>query len=90
MAEGGVRPSATANGINKILHRITLLGAIFLCVLAGLPMIVNAVWHLVDGVGIPELTFSGTSLLIMVGVALETFRELEAQMTLRNYKGFLD
>ena len=53
-------------------------------------MIVNAIWYMVDGVGIPELTFSGTSLLIMVGVALETFRELEAQMTLRNYKGFLD
>ena len=87
----GIRPGKpTVDYINKILHRITLLGAIFLCVLAGLPMIVNAIWHLVDGVGIPELTFSGTSLLIMVGVALETFRELEAQMTLRNYKGFLD
>ena len=58
--------------------------------LSGLPMIVNAVWTAIDGTGIPDLAFSGTSLLIVVGVALETFRELEAQMTLRNYKGFLD
>ena len=53
-------------------------------------MIVNAVWTAIDGFGIPDLSFGGTSLLIVVGVALETFRELEAQMTLRNYKGFLD
>ena len=87
----GIRPGKpTVDYITKILNRITLLGALFLCVLSGLPMIVNAIWYLCDGVGIPELTFSGTSLLIMVGVALETFRELEAQMTLRNYKGFLD
>ena len=45
---------------------------------------------ILDGFGINELAFGGTSLLIVVGVALETFRELEAQMTLRNYKGFLD
>ena len=67
-----------------------LLGALFLIVLSGLPMIVNAVWYAIDGVGIQDLAFSGSSLLIVVGVALETFRELEAQMTLRNYKGFLD
>jgi preprotein translocase subunit SecY len=53
-------------------------------------MIVHAIWFAIDGVGIAELAFGGTSLLIVVGVALETFRELEAQMTLRNYKGFLD
>ncbi len=87
----GIRPGKpTVDYIKKILNRITLLGAIFLCVLSGLPMIVNAVWTAIDGVGIPDLAFSGTSLLIVVGVALETFRELEAQMTLRNYKGFLD
>ena len=87
----GIRPGKpTVDYIKKILNRITLLGAIFLCVLSGLPMIVNAVWAAIDGVGIPDLAFSGTSLLIVVGVALETFRELEAQITLRNYKGFLD
>ena len=87
----GIRPGQpTVAYIKKILNRITLLGAIFLCFLSGLPMIVNAIWYAVDGVGINELAFGGTSLLIVVGVALETFRELEAQMTLRNYKGFLD
>lgn len=87
----GIRPGKpTVDYIKKILHRITLLGAIFLCVLSGLPMIVNAIWTAIDSRGIPDLAFSGTSLLIVVGVALETFRELEAQMTLRNYKGFLD
>ena len=87
----GIRPGKpTVDYIKKILNRITLLGAIFLCLLSGLPMIVNAIWYAIDGVGISDLAFSGTSLLIVVGVALETFRELEAQMTLRNYKGFLD
>ena len=87
----GIRPGKpTVDYIKKILNRITLLGAIFLCGLSGIPMIVNAVWYAIDGVGISDLAFSGTSLLIVVGVALETFRELEAQMTLRNYKGFLD
>ena len=87
----GIRPGKpTVDYIKKILGRITLLGAIFLCGLSGIPMIVNAIWYAIDGVGISDLAFSGTSLLIVVGVALETFRELEAQMTLRNYKGFLD
>ncbi len=87
----GIRPGRpTIEYIKKILNRITLLGAIFLCALSGIPMIVNAVWYLVDGRGISELAFSGTSLLIVVGVALETFRQIEAQITLRNYKGFLD
>ncbi len=87
----GIRPGKpTVDYIKSILNRITFLGALFLCVLSGVPMIVNAVWTAIDGVGIPDLAFSGTSLLIVVGVALETFRELEAQMTLRNYKGFLD
>ena len=87
----GIRPGKpTVDYIKKILNRITLLGAIFLCFLSGLPMIVNAIWFAIDGVGINDLAFGGTSLLIVVGVALETFRELEAQMTLRNYKGFLD
>ena len=87
----GIRPGKpTVDYIKKILNRITLLGAIFLCGLSGIPMIVNAIWFAIDDVGISDLAFSGTSLLIVVGVALETFRELEAQMTLRNYKGFLD
>ena len=87
----GIRPGRpTVAYITKILNRITLMGALFLIVLSGVPMIVNAVWYSIDGYGLSELAFSGSSLLIVVGVALETFRELEAQMTLRNYKGFLD
>ena len=87
----GIRPGRpTVAYITKILNRITLLGALFLIVLSGVPMIVNAVWYSIDGYGLSELAFSGSSLLIVVGVALETFRELEAQMKLRNYKGFLD
>ena len=87
----GIRPGRpTVAYITKILNRITLLGALFLIVLSGVPMIVIAVWYSIDGYGLSELAFSGSSLLIVVGVALETFRELEAQMTLRNYKGFLD
>ncbi len=87
----GIRPGRpTVAHITKILNRITLLGALFLIVLSGVPMIVNAVWYSIDGYGLSELAFSGSSLLIVVGVALETFRQLEAQMTLRNYKGFLD
>ncbi len=77
--------SETAAYIKKHLNRITTIGAVFLAVIAGVPMIVGAL--------VPSFTsmaFSGSSLLIAVGVILETVREIEAQMKLRNYKGFLD
>ena len=77
--------SETAAYIKKHLNRITTLGAVFLAVIAGVPMIVGAL--------VPSfvtLAFSGTSLLIAVGVILEVARDVEAQMKLRNYKGFLD
>ena len=76
----------TAEYITKILNRITLIGALFLCIVAGLPMIINAV----SGGSFAGLAFGGSSLLIVIGVALETFRDIEAQITMRNYKGFLD
>ncbi len=76
----------TVEFITKILNRVTLIGAFFLCIIAGLPMIINAVF----GGSFAGIAFGGSSLLIVVGVALETFRDLEAQITLRNYKGFLD
>ncbi len=83
----GVRPGKpTVEFITKILNRITLIGALFLCIVAGLPMIINAVFQ----GQFTGLAFGGNSLLIVIGVALETFRDLEAQITLRNYKGFLD
>lgn len=90
----GIRPGApTADYIKKILNRITLIGSLFLIVVAGLPLIINAIavalpqkWNLSDIAG---LAFSGTSLLIVIGVALETYRDIEAQMSMRHYKGFL-
>lgn len=83
----GIRPGKpTADYITKILNRITLIGAIFLAVIAVLPLIVN----LASNFALGAIAFSGSSLLIVVGVVLETAREIEAQMTLRHYKGFLE
>ena len=83
----GVRTGKpTVDFINKILGRITFIGAIFLCIVAGFPMLINILF----GGSFTGLAFGGNSLLIVVGVALETVRELEAQITMRNYKGFLD
>ena len=76
----------TAEYISKILNRVTLIGALFLIIVAGLPMIINVV----SGGKFTGLAFGGSSLLIVIGVALETFRDIEAQITMRNYKGFLD
>lgn len=76
----------TAEYITKILNRITLIGAFFLIIVAGLPMILN----IVSGGTFVGIAFAGTSLLIVIGVAIETFRDIEAQITMRNYKGFLD
>ena len=76
----------TAEYITKILNRITLIGAFFLIVVAGLPMVAN----IISGGSFASRAFGGSSLLIVVGVAIETFRDIEAQITMRNYKGFLD
>ena len=92
----GIRPGKpTIDYIKKILNRVTLIGGLFLCVISGLPLLVMVVLNLIPSLtsvvaSMSELAFSGSSLLIVVGVALETVRELEAQITLRNYKGFLD
>ncbi|MBQ8431475.1 MAG: preprotein translocase subunit SecY [Clostridia bacterium] len=86
----GIRPGKpTADYIKKILNRITLLGAIFLLVIQVVPMIINAIL-VACNVSFTSLAFTGTSLLIVVGVALETVRDMEAQLAMRNYKGFLD
>jgi preprotein translocase subunit SecY len=82
----GIRPGKpTADYISKILSKITLIGAIFLGVIAIFPMILSAISSSIFS----GITFGGSSLLIVVGVALETAREIEAQMTMRHYKGFL-
>ena len=89
----GIRPGKpTAMYIQKILNRVTLIGGVFLCVIAGVPMLISVVDYAIhDGtLTFAGLAFGGSSLLIVVGVALETVHELEAQLTMRNYKGFLD
>ncbi|MBQ3303207.1 MAG: preprotein translocase subunit SecY [Clostridia bacterium] len=73
----------TSDYIKKITHRITMFGAIYLAVLAVIPMIIYAI----AGVSLP---FAASSLLIAVSVAMETMRELESQMLMRHYKGFLN
>ena len=81
----GIRPGkSTTDYITKILGKVTLIGAIFLGIIATLPLFAGLKPEL------SGLAFGGSSLLILVSVALETQKELEAQMTMRHYKGFLD
>ncbi len=83
----GIRPGRpTADYIKKILNRVTLIGALFLIIIAGLPMLASLLAPQYLGL----LQFGGTSLLIVIGVALETVRELESQLAMRHYKGFLE
>jgi preprotein translocase subunit SecY len=83
----GYRPGKpTSDYITRVLNRITLIGAIFLGIIAVIPLMVN----IFTGSSIGSLAFGGSSLLILVGVILETVREIEAQMTMRHYKGFLE
>ncbi len=82
----GIRPGKpTSDFITRILNRITLIGAIFLGVIAVLPLIVS----MFDS-SLSSLAFGGSSIIIVVGVILETVREIEAQTTMRHYKGFLE
>ena len=83
----GIRPGKpTADFIKRVLNKLTLIGALFLSVIAVLPLIVN----IIAGGTLGGIAFGGSSLLIVVGVALETYRELESQLTMRHYKGFLE
>jgi preprotein translocase subunit SecY len=79
----GIRPGRpTSDYLNRTLTRITLAGAIFLATIAILPNIILALGSL-------DIRFGGTSLLIAVGVSLDTTKQIEAQMMMRHYKGFL-
>ena len=81
----GIRPGRpTSDYISKVLSKITLAGAIFLGFIAVLPIFMNV------GLKINNFAIGGTSLLIVVGVALETVTQLESQMVMRHYKGFLE
>ncbi len=81
----GIRPGrSTADFIAKILSRITLIGALFLALIALLPIAFSGLAQM------PGLSMGGTSVIIIVGVALDTAKQLESQMMMRHYKGFLD
>jgi preprotein translocase subunit SecY len=80
----GIRPGPpTADYLNAILVRITLPGSLFLAAIALIPTIVLAYWK------IQQFPFGGTSILIAVGVALETMKQIESQLMMRHYEGFL-
>ena len=84
----GFRPGKpTSEFIQKVLNKITLFGAIYLGIIAVVPILIS---HFSDAARLTGLSLGGTSIMIAVGVALETVRALEAQMLMRNYKGFLD
>ena len=81
----GIRPGKpTTEFIAKILSRITLIGALFLAVIAILPIIYGNL------TGMSAMSLGGTSIIIVVGVCLETVKQMESQMMMRHYKGFLD
>ena len=94
----GIRPGKpTSDYIMRVLSRLTLIGSLMLCIVALFPI----VYSLICKAAIPPLetggddggmsiTLGGTSIIIMCGVALETVRQLESQLMMRHYKGFLD
>ena len=84
----GYRPGKpTSEYIQKVLNKITLFGSIYLCIIAAVPYIVSIYSNVAQQVG---LSLGGTSIIIVVGVALETVQALESQMLMRHYKGFLE
>ena len=81
----GFRPGKpTADFIQKVLNKITLFGAIYLSIIAIAPIVTQNI------IGVRNLAIGGTSIIIVVSVALETMKALEAQMLMRHYKGFLE
>lgn len=79
----GIRPGTpTAEYLSMVMNRITFVGAVFLAVIAVLPTIISGITGL-------NIYFGGTSLLIIVGVAMDTMKRLEAQLVMRQYRGFL-
>ena len=81
----GFRPGKpTSDFIRKVLNKVTLFGAIYLGIVAILPLIIGKI------VNVSALSIGGTSVIIVVGVALETVQALESQMLMRQYKGFLE
>ena len=84
----GFRPGKpTSEFIQRVLNKVTLFGALYLSIIACVPIIISAISPAAKATGI---SLGGTSIIIVVGVALETVQALEQQMLMRNYKGFLD
>ena len=82
----GFRPGKpTADFIKKVINKIVVFGAVYLTIVALLPIVGGNL-----ATGVQNLAIGGTSVIIVVGVALETVKALEAQMLMRHYKGFLD
>ena len=83
----GYRPGKpTADYIKKVVNRVTLIGSVFLSFMAIFPVLLS--WT--NQPALTYLVFGGTSMIILVSVALETTRQLESEITMRHYKGFLD
>ena len=81
----GIRPGKpTSDYMNRILNYIVFIGAVGLIIVAIVPIIFSGLF------GLASLSFFGTSLIIIVGVILETLKAIESQMLVRNYKGFLN
>ena len=77
----------TSEYIRKVLNKITLMGALYLSIVAVVPILIGC---FTTATSLSGISLGGTSIIIVVGVALETVRAVEAQMLMRNYKGFLD
>lgn len=88
----GIRPGRpTSDYILRVLSRLTLIGALMLSVIALFPIVYSLICNAaLKDIGGMTISLGGTSLIIMCGVALETVKQLESQMMMRHYKGFLD
>ena len=80
----GIRPGKpTSDYLNSLLNKIIFIGAIGLTIVAIIPVIFSGLFN-------ADVSFGGTSIIIIVGVILETLRQIESQMVVRDYKGFLN
>ena len=87
----GFRPGKpTADFLAKVINRLTMFGAIYLAIVALLPAITGNIMQAFGSTAGRGLAIGGTSIIIVVGVALETVKALEAQLMMRHYKGFLE
>ena len=92
----GFRPGKpTADFIKNVINKIVIFGAVYLAIVAGLPILLSVIAQIpalakTPLASVQNLSIGGTSVIIVVGVALETVKALEAQMLMRHYKGFLD